>query len=139
MLATHFEQVRDLVHAEPACKADEPLIAFVLDTDPAIHGARFRGKTGAERGCTGTRTRTVPCGLPAAAAGGHLANGRDSSRGRHSQPVEYTPSIVTADGDRVDACAGAARVSSKSSVAELLLEMSLAPRALASNTLENPC
>jgi|SRR6187455_3345241 len=139
MLAAHFEQVRDLVHAEPACQPNEPLIAFVLNADPAIHRACVRGKTSAERACSRTSTRAVHSGLAAATAGGHLVNGRDSSRARHYQPVEYTTTIITANGDRADTCAGAAPVASKSSVAVLLLEVEVVPRALAGNTLENPC
>ena len=139
MLTAHFEQVRNLVHAEPARQPNEPLIAFVLDADPTIHGAVVGGKTSAVRGCTGTRTAAVPYGVTAATAGGHRAIDRDSSRACHSQPVEYNLSIVTVDGDHVDARAGAARVSSKSFVAALLLEIEVIPRASASNTLENPC
>ena len=139
MLAAHFEQVRNLFPAEPARQPDEPLIPCVLNADPALHGARSRGKTGAERQCPGTRARAGSRAAATAAASGYLVSGRDASRGRHSQQVEYKPSGLTADGDEVGVCAGAAPVPGKSSVAELLLQIKPASMSIGSNTLENPC
>jgi hypothetical protein len=139
MLSAHFEQVRNLVSAEPARQPDEPLISLVLNTDPAIHAARSTGKTSAEGGNSSTRPRAFCCGAATAAASGPPVSGRDASRGRHSQAVEYKPSGLTADGEEVGVYAGAALVPSKSSVAELLLHTTSASTSIGSNTLENPC
>ena len=139
MLAAHFEQLRNLVPAEPARQTDEPLIPCVLNADPALHGARSTGKTGAEGGNSSSRPRAFRCGAATAAASGYAVSGRDASRGRHSQQVEYKPSGLTADGDEVGVCAGAAPVPGKSSVAELLLQIKPASMSIGSNTLENPC
>ena len=129
MLAAHFEQVRHLVYAESARQPDQPLISCMLNADPAIHAADSTGKTGAERGSATSRTPTLSCGAATATAGGDVVSGRDASRGRYSQPVEYKPSGLTADGDEVGASAGAAAVPSTSSVAGLLLRINLPQRA----------
>ena len=139
MLSAHFEQVRNLVPAEPARQPDEPLISRVLNTDPAIHGARSTGKTGAEGGNSSSRPRAFRCGAATAAASGYAVSGRDASRGRHSQALEYKPSGLAADGDEVTACARTAPVPSKSLVAELLLNSKPASTSIGSNPLESPC
>ena len=139
MLAAHFEQVRNLVPAEPARQADEPLISRVLNTDPALHAARSKGKTGAERQCSGTRTRFVRRVVAAATVGGSVVSGRDASRSCYSPLVEYTPSVITADGEYIGASAGAAPAPSTPLVAELLLKIKLTAKSIGSNTLENPC
>lgn len=121
MVAAHFEQVGNVVNAEPSGQPYEPLISLVLDADPAIHVERCRGNLGAERGCARTRTRAVQSGVAAAAASGNLVTGRDSSRGRHSQLIEYRKSFVTADSETRAGTAGAAPVLSSLPVAADLL------------------
>ena len=139
MVTAHFEQIGDMVRAEPSGQANKPLVPLVLNADPAIHRAPCRGNSGADRGCASKRRTVVESTARAATAGGNLATGRDSSRDRHSQLVEYAVAFVTTDGEPSGECAGATPVLSSPPVAALLLPFTLALPSIGSNTLENPC
>ena len=121
MVAAHFEEIGYVVNAEPSGQPNEPLISLMLNSDPAIHGARSTGNIGAEPEYARKRAAVVEGAISPATAGGNLVTGRDSSRGRHSQLIEYRRPIVTTDCELSGGSSGAAPVRSAMPVAVILL------------------
>ena len=139
MLITHSEQLRDLVDAQPACEANAPVVAAVLDADPAIHGVRGAGKTRAKQRSARTYGRDSSAHARPATASGWTVSSRQASRGRHSQHFESDTFPITTDSDRNGHALEPHAVLCKSVRGSTFALNQQRLKSIGCNTLENPC